>query len=153
MKDETPVIGKGSLTVDMPIEDIYRTLLDPDRLIELTPLAQEVVRVKPNHYTALVGYHWGPLRTQYKVDLIMSIIKPGRIVGLKGECHGKFVDAVSNGIVKIEPLSRQKTYIEWDYTGTVKNRASALGSNFLSKTADIFIGRFFSGLKKITIKS
>lgn len=152
MNNGVPLAGNGKLTVKMPIEDVYRTLLDPNKLIELTPLAQVVERVKPNHYTALVGYSFGPIKNQYKVDLMVSIIKPGRVVSLKGECHGKFVDAWSQGIVKLEPISNLKTSIEWNYTGFVKNRASAMGSNLLSRTADFFIGRFFTGLHKITTK-
>ena len=143
--DGRAMTGEGSAIVAAAPEDVWQTLLDPEKLAAVIPGCHTLDLVAENSYRAEVSLGVGPVRGRFQAEVRLSDLDPPRAATLSGEVVGPLGSSRGGGRVRLEP-DATGTRITYDYTVETTGKVAAVGGRMLEGATRIVIGQFFERL-------
>lgn len=137
--------GSGETFVPAPPQQVWDTLLDPEKLAAVIPGCHALDLVGENDYRATVSLGVGPVRGRFEATVKISDLDPPAAMTLSGGLTGPLGSSGGSGRVR---LSREQdgTRIAYDYTVEIGGKVAAVGGRMLEGAANIVIGQFFARL-------
>lgn len=140
--------GDGQFVVPAAPEEIWRSLLDPQKLKAVIPGCHTVSVVAPNHYRAEVSLGVGPIKGRFVADVALSDLDENRFARLSGGMTGPLGGSKGEGTVTLERLPNG-TQVSYRYAVDVSGKVAAVGGRMLDRAAGLVIGQFFERLAKV----
>ena len=137
--------GQGSHSVPATPEQVWETLIDPDKLAAVIPGCHELELVGDNEYRALVTIGVGPVSGKFKAIVKLSEMEPPNAVVLSGELSGPLGASRGLGRVTLEG-GAGGTEITYDYEVEISGRIAAIGGRMLDGATRMVINQFFRRL-------
>jgi 2-furoyl-CoA dehydrogenase large subunit len=137
--------GTGETTVPAALEDVWRTLLDPDSLARVIPGCHELELVGENSYRAEVSLGVGPVRGRFIAGVRLSDLDPPRAVTLSGDLAGPLGSSRGRGNLRLE-ADGDGTRVSYEYEIEISGTVAAVGGRMLDGASRIVIGQFFERL-------
>jgi 2-furoyl-CoA dehydrogenase large subunit len=137
--------GSGEITVPASPEEVWRTLLDPERLAAVIPGCHALDLVGENSYRAEVSLGVGPVRGRFHAEVALSELDPPRAITLSGELSGPLGSSRGGGRVRLAP-TEGGTRVDYDYHVAISGTVAAVGGRMLEGAARMVIGQFFERL-------
>ena len=137
--------GQGTTTVPAAPEEVWRTLLDPEKLAAVIPGCRALYLVAENSYRADVNLGVGPVRGRFQAEVRLSDLDPPRSVTLSGELIGPLGSSRGGGRVELE-ASGDGTRVTYNYTVEITGKVAAVGGRMIEGATRIVIGQFFERL-------
>ena len=137
--------GEGATLVPAPPEEVWRTLLDPDKLAAVIPGCHHLELVGDNDYRAEITLGVGPVRGRFQASVGLSDLDPPRSVTLSGGLDGPLGSSLGEGRVRLEP-GDGGTEVAYTYTVEVSGKVAAVGGRMLEGAARFVVGQFFERL-------
>ncbi len=137
--------GRGETVVPAPPEEVWRTLLDPEKLAAVIPGCHALDLVSDNSYRAEVSLGVGPVRGRFRAEVRLSDLDPPRKATLAGELDGPLGASRGGGVVRLTPVDGG-TRVDYDYHVEISGKVAAVGGRMLEGAARIVIGQFFERL-------
>ena len=137
--------GSGSTLVPAAPEEVWRTLLDPDKLAAVIPGCHALDVVAENEYHATVSLGVGPVRGVFEADVILSDLDPPHGMTLSGELSGPLGSSRGAGRVRLE-ATEGGTGVSYDYTVEISGKVAAVGGRLLEGASRVVVGQFFERL-------
>ena len=139
--------GSGSVVVLAPQAAVWAALQNPDVLVALIPGADQVTRLDPGRFRAVMSFGVGRMRSLMTVELNVSGEPPGALM-LEGHSVGGLGGGRATGVVKLTERRPGRTVVEWSFEGEVSGPVSFAGDRLLQMSARLFTGRFFAALTR-----
>lgn len=137
--------GQGETTVPAAPEEVWQTLLDPEKLAAVIPGCHVLDLVGENHYRAEVSLGVGPVRGKFRAEVRLSDLEPPQALTLSGELSGPLGSSRGGGRVRLAP-TEGGTRVEYDYWVEISGKVAAVGGRMLEGASRIVIGQFFERL-------
>ncbi len=137
--------GTGETQVPAAPEEVWRTLLDPDKLAAVIPGCHSLDRVGENSYRAEVSLGVGPVRGRFRANVELTDLDPPKSARLAGGLEGPLGASRGGGNVRLEAAAGG-TRVTYDYTVEISGKVAAVGGRMLEGAARIVIGQFFERL-------
>ena len=137
--------GQGETTVPAAPEEVWQTLLDPEKLAAVIPGCDALDLVGENHYRAEVRLGVGPVRGRFRAEVRLSDLEPPQAATLSGELSGALGSARGGGRVRLAP-TEGGTRVDYDYEVEISGKVAAVGSRMLEGASRIVIRQFFERL-------
>ena len=137
--------GSGSTLVPAAPEEVWRTLLDPDKLAAVIPGCHALDVVAENEYHATVSLGVGPVRGVFEADVILSDLDPPHGMTLSGGLSGPLGSSRGAGRVRLE-ATEGGTGVSYDYTVEISGKVAAVGGRLLEGASRVVVGQFFERL-------
>lgn len=138
--------GKGETIVPAPIEEVWETLLDPEKLAGVIPGCHALDLVAENSYRAEVSLGVGPVRGKFTAAVRLSDLDPPRSARLSGELVGPMGSSRGGGVVALESIDGGATKVNYSYEVELSGKVAAVGGRMLEGATRIVIGQFFERL-------
>ncbi len=140
--------GNGEFIVQAAPEEIWRSLLYPEKLKSVIPGCHTVSVVSSNHYRAEVSLGVGPIKGRFVADVKLSDLDENRFARLSGGMTGPLGGSEGEGAVALERLP-DGTKVRYSYAVGVSGKVAAVGGRMLDRAAGLVIGQFFERLAKV----
>lgn len=137
--------GSGAVNVAAPVGEVWKALLDPERLRTTIPGCHALEIVGENDYRADVSLGVGPVRGRFRAEVKLSDLDPERSGRLSGGITGPLGEASGSGVLRLE-AAETGTRIAYDYEVSVGGRAVSIGGRLLDGAAELVIRQFFDRL-------
>jgi 2-furoyl-CoA dehydrogenase large subunit len=137
--------GTGSHTVPATPEEVWATLIDPEKLASVIPGCHELELVGENEYQALVTLGVGPVSGKFKANVKLSEMDPPSAVVLSGDLAGPLGSSRGSGHVTLTG-GASETEVAYDYEVEITGRVAAVGGRMLDGATRIVISQFFRRL-------
>jgi 2-furoyl-CoA dehydrogenase large subunit len=139
--------GGGSFEVPAAPDEVWQSLLDPDRLKSVLPGCHQLQRLAENDYRALLSLGVGPVRGKFEAIVRLSDLEPERAGRIAGSLSGPLGGAAGAGNLRLEPIARG-TRISYKYEVAVVGKVVSVGGRLLDNVAAVIIRQFFEGLAR-----
>ena len=143
--DGRAMTGRGETTVPASPDEVWNTLLDPEKLAAVIPGCHALDLVGENSYRAEVSLGVGPVRGRFLAEVRLSDLDPPRSARLSGELSGPLGSSRGGGLVRLTPTDGG-TRVDYDYEVEISGKVAAVGGRMLEGAARIVIGQFFERL-------
>lgn len=143
-----PLSGAGSAAAPVPREAVRDALLDPACLARAIPGAHAVERLAERQFGARLRFGVGPLHGTYNVELVVDGPHDGFEFTVTGSSQGGLGTGRAMGVVRLLPLPRARTGIEFRYHGDIGGPVALAGTTLLTATARAFCAEFFRRLAR-----
>lgn len=140
--------GKGEFVVAAAPEQIWNSLLDPEKLKTVIPGCHTVSVVEPFKYRAEVTLGVGPIKGRFVADVQLSDLQEYRFARLSGGMSGPLGGSEGEGTVTLEALP-EGTKVSYTYSVGVSGKVAAVGGRMLERAAGMVIGQFFERLSRV----
>jgi 2-furoyl-CoA dehydrogenase large subunit len=137
--------GSGETTVPASPDEVWQTLLDPDKLAAVIPGCHSLDKVGDDSYRAEVSLGVGVVRGRFQAAVDMSDMDPPNSVRLSGGVQGPLGASKGAGNVQLKAVDGG-THVTYDYTVEISGKVAAVGGRMLEGAARIVIGQFFERL-------
>ena len=137
--------GAGETLVPAPPDEVWRTLLDPDKLAAVIPGCHGLETVGDDSYRAQVSIGVGPVRGRFEANIVLSDLDPPRAATLSGGLTGPLGSSRGEGKLLLEPVE-DGTRLSYDYTAEISGKVAAVGGRMLEGAARVLVRQFFEGL-------
>jgi 2-furoyl-CoA dehydrogenase large subunit len=149
-KRERGLSGEGRVTVPVPPEQVWRTLLDPRELAAVIPGCHALETTGHNVYRAELSIGVGPVRGRYDAHIRLEDIVEPRSFRLVGEGIGALGQARGEGLVELSPTAGG-TSVSYRYSVEVGGKIAAVGGRMLEGAAKVLVGQFFRRLIALSV--
>jgi 2-furoyl-CoA dehydrogenase large subunit len=137
--------GADAVTVPLPPEQVWRTLLDPARLAAVLPGCEKLDLVGENRYRAEVSLRVGPVRGHYSAAVRLLDLDPPHSLKLAGKGEGALGWARGKASLRLEPVA-SGTRVSYAYSAEIGGKVAAIGGRMLEGAAKILAHQFFARL-------
>ncbi len=137
--------GTGETLVPARPEQVWQTLLDPDKLAAVIPGCRALDLVGENLYRAEVSLGAGPVRGKFRADVGLTELDPPNAVRLSGGLVGPLGASQGEGRVRLSP-AEGGTLVSYDYTIEITGTVAAVGGRMLEGAARALVRQFFQRL-------
>ena len=137
--------GEGTTHVPAPPEEVWRTLLDPEKLAAVIPGCHRLDLAGDNEFRAEITLGVGPVRGRFQASVRLSDLDPPHSVMLSGGLDGPLGSSRGEGRVRLEPHGGG-TEVTYAYTVEVSGKVAAVGGRMLEGAARFVVGQFFERL-------
>ncbi len=137
--------GSGETFIPAPPQQVWDTLLDPEKLAAVIPGCHALDLVGENDYRATVSLGVGPVRGRFEATVKISDLDPPVAMTLSGGLSGPLGSSGGSGRVRLS-AEQDGTRIAYDYTVDIGGKVAAVGGRMLEGAAKIVIGQFFARL-------
>jgi uncharacterized protein len=139
---------EGAQTIGAPIERVWETLMDPNRIGPCMPGFQGVQVVDATHFKAKVGVGIAAIKANFTMDVSMENLNPPHQATAKA--HGvapiSAVDVDSR--MSLTELAGGGTQLQWTADVVVSGTLAGLGARLMQSTAQKVTSQFFTCLTK-----
>jgi len=139
--------GAGEARVPAPPEEVWRTLLDPERLAHVIPGCHALDRVGENSYRANVSLGVGPVRGRFRAGVELSDLDRPHAARISGDLAGPLGSSRGSGRVRLEAVDGD-TRVAYDYEIEITGTVAAVGGRMLDGAARVLVGQFFERLTR-----
>lgn len=143
--DGRAIVGDGATLVPATPEEVWRTLLDPEKLAAVIPGCHALDMVRENEYQATVSLGVGPVRGRFEAKVALSNLDPPKSVTLAGGVIGPLGTSRGVGTVRLAPEDGG-TRVRYDYSIEVSGKVAAVGGRMLESATKVVVGQFFERL-------
>ena len=137
--------GQGEMLVPASPEDVWKTLLDEQKLAAVIPGCRSLDRVGENSYRAELTMGVGPVRGRFKAVVELSELAPPRKLTLSGSLDGPLGASRGGVRVALEPADGG-TLLRYDYGAEISGKVAAVGGRMLDGAARILVRQFLDRL-------
>ena len=137
--------GTGETLVPAQPEEVWRTLLDPEKLAAVIPGCHSLDRVGEDSYRAEVTLGAGPVKGKFKANVSLSDLDPPQSVRLAGGLVGTLGSSQGEGRVQLA-AAEGGTHVTYEYTIEVSGTVAAIGGRMLEGAAHALVRQFFQRL-------
>ena len=137
--------GEGASLVPAAPEEVWRALLDPEKLAAVIPGCRRLDRVGDNDYRAEVTLGAGPVRGRFRASVRLSELEPPHAATLSGTLAGPLGSCRGSGRVRLEAKDGA-THVTYDYTVEIGGKVAAVGGRMLNGAARLLVRQFFERL-------
>ncbi len=137
--------GKGSMVVVAAAADVWRVILDPDRLAAIIPGCHSLETVAKNQYHADITLGVGPVRGRFTADVGFANLDPPHSLTLKGGLDGPLGCSAGQGHVRLAEVEGG-CEVSYDYSLTISGKVAAVGGRMLVGASRVVIAQFFQAL-------
>ena len=134
-------------TLDIPQQDVWEAILDPDTLAEILPNCKSLDPIGDNNFDANIEIKIGPIKGQFKSKLSLFDLDPPN--GYKFDVNGDGSKGQMRGAGKIQ-LSSQDDGTEFIFTatGSVSGIIARVGQRLIEATGKRLMDQGFENFKK-----
>ncbi|MBL4757158.1 MAG: molybdopterin-dependent oxidoreductase, partial [Rhizobiales bacterium] len=137
--------GQGETLVPASPQEVWRILLDPDKLAAVIPGCRELEMVGENNYRAEMKMGVGPVRGLFEATVKLTDLKPPEELTLSGGLDGPLGSTRGRGKVYLVPVE-SGTIVKYEYSMSISGKVAAIGGRMLDGTARLLVGQFFEKL-------
>lgn len=141
--------GEGSARLAAPPDQVWRALLDPDRLAAAIPGCHRLELAGEHDYRAEVSLGVGPVRGRFRAQVRLTELDPPRAATLSGELAGPLGAAQGRGRVRLA-ADGAGARIDYDYEVETGGKVAAVGGRMIEGAARAVVGQFFQRLDRAT---
>lgn len=137
--------GAGATLVPAAPEEVWRTLLDPEKLAAVIPGCHSLDAVGQDSYRAEVTVGAGPVKGLFQANVALSELDPPRSANLAGGLAGPLGSSQGTGQVKLEAADGG-TRVTYSYRIEVTGTVAAVGGRLLDGATRALMRQFFERL-------
>jgi 2-furoyl-CoA dehydrogenase large subunit len=141
----TGVGGQGESFVSAPPEEVWNTLLDPDKLRAVIPGCHEMTLVRENCFQADISLGVGVVKGRFIANIELSDLEPPSYAVLSGGLDGPLGSSKGTGWITLEPADNG-TRILYDYEVVVSGKVAAVGGRMIDGASKVLFKQFFQRL-------
>jgi len=141
--------GEGSAFVPSPPEQVWQTLLDPDKLAKVIPGCHKLEVVGPNSYRADLSLGVGAVRGRFEARISLADLVPPKSAVISGGLQGSLGSSEGSGNIRLEAVEGG-TRVSYDYGFDISGKVAAIGARMLDGTARVVVNQFFQRLAALT---
>jgi 2-furoyl-CoA dehydrogenase large subunit len=141
--------GQGEAFVPAPATEVWRTLLDPDKLAQVIPGCQKMERLAENSYRATLSLGVGAVRGTFEARVSLSDLVAPKSAVLAGGLHGPLGSSNGRGNVRLQEADGG-TRLTYDYEFEISGKVAAVGSRMLDGATRVLMNQFFQRLAALT---
>jgi carbon monoxide dehydrogenase subunit G len=137
----------GTLTIDVPIKDVWIYLLDVNKVAACAPGFQSLEVLGDEHWKAVVGVGVGAVKAKFTLDVTRPELQEPElmIVKARGKAPGSAVDMSGN--MQLTAVDATQTRMDWQAHVVVSGTIASVGARLLQGLAEKLTGQFFECLK------
>ena len=134
-------------TLDIPQQDVWEAILDPDTLAEILPNCKSLDPIGDNNFDANIEIKIGPIKGQFKSKLALFDLDPPN--GYKFDVNGDGSKGQMRGAGEIL-LTTQDGRTEFIFiaTGSVSGIIARVGQRLIEATGKRLMDQGFENFKK-----
>ena len=134
-------------TLDIPQQDVWEAILDPDTLAEILPNCKSLDPISDHNFDANIEIKIGPIKGQFKSKLSLIDLDPPN--GYKFDVNGDGSKGQMRGAGEIH-LSSQDDGTEFIFTatGSVSGIIARVGQRLIEATGKRLMDQGFENFKK-----
>ena len=133
--------------INVPPEQVYAALLDPDMLKNCVPGAQEVSGSVEDGFVATVVQKVGPVKATFKGEVTISDLVPNTSLKIDGSGKGGAAGFAKGGAVVRLAEKDGGTELSYDVDAKVGGKMAQLGSRIIDGFAKKMADQFFENLQ------
>ena len=137
--------GTGETLVPATPQQVWDTLLDPEKLAAVIPGCHKLDLVGDNLYRADVSLGVGPVRGRFVAEVGLSDLDPPKAVTLAGGLDGPLGSSKGSGKVRLTEEGNS-TRVSYDYRIEIGGKVASIGGRMLEGAAKMVVGQFFDRL-------
>ena len=127
---------------------IWDMLMDPDRLVNITPGISELIRTSDSSFEAISEVKIGPVKGKFKGDLALEdMIKPESFT-LKVKQNSKIGNANAVISINLKEVGNGHTSIDFDGNVQMSGLLARTGARVVSGVANSLTKQFFDAFEK-----
>jgi carbon monoxide dehydrogenase subunit G len=139
----------SSFKVDAPIDEVWKTVMDVERVATAVPGAQLTTKLSDTTYEGMVKVRVGPLTMQYRGQLeLISRDDVAHIAVFKGKGQEKAGQGTAEGTATVtltEDVGQTKGVVHGDVA--LSGKAAAMGRGVINTVAQQIMGIFARNLQ------
>ncbi|MEE8333432.1 MAG: molybdopterin cofactor-binding domain-containing protein, partial [Alphaproteobacteria bacterium] len=137
--------GANDTFVPAAREEVWQTLLDPEKLAAVIPGCHALDRVSEDEYRAEVSLGVGPVRGRFKASVALSDKVAPESVTLSGGLTGPLGASQGSGHVTLQ-AEGDGTRVRYDYEIALSGTVASVGGRMLEGAARAVVNQFFQRL-------
>jgi len=137
--------GAGETLVPADRGEVWRTLLDPEKLAAVIPGCHALDRVSEDNYRAEVSLGVGPVRGRFKATVALSDKVEPEAATLSGGLTGPLGASEGSGHVTLR-AEGGGTRVSYDYEIALSGTVASVGGRMLEGAARALVNQFFQRL-------
>ena len=137
--------GTGETLVPATPQQVWDTLLDPEKLAAVIPGCHKLDLVGDNLYRADVSLGVGPVKGRFVAEVGLSDLDPPKAVRLAGGLDGPLGSSKGAGNVRLTQEG-DSTRVTYDYRIEIGGKVASIGGRMLEGAAKMVVGQFFDRL-------
>ena len=142
---------ESSFTVEAPIDEVWNTLMDVERVAGAVPGAELTEKVSDTVYRGVVKVKVGPLSMQYRGQVeLVSRDDAGHVAVYQGKGQEKAGQGTAEGTATLT-LTSDGTTTTGNVAGSMvlSGKAAAMGKGIIQKVAQQIMGIFAKNLQSM----
>lgn len=143
--------GQGTAFVAATPEQVWQTLIDPDKLARVIPGCHKMELVGPGSYRADMSLGVGIVRGRFEARVSLSDLNPPKSAVISGSLQGPLGSSSGSGNVRLEAVEGG-TRLSYDYGFDISGKVAAVGGRMLDGAARVLMNQFFQKLGSLTEK-
>ena len=134
-------------TLDIPQQDVWEAILDPDTLAEILPNCKSLDPIGDNNFDANIEIKIGPIKVQFKSKLSLFDLDPPN--GYKFDVNGDGSKGQMRGAGEILLTTQDgRTELIFIATGSVSGIIARVGQRLIESTGKRLMDQGFENFKK-----
>ncbi len=138
---------EGKHTLDLPIDLVWKHILDRSVLEEVTPGVKELIELEPHRYEAKSSIKLGPVKGSFKGNLLVHDIKDHESFVLTLEQDSAIGSANADIVVHLKGNGGQ-TNVEYGGEAKLTGVIGRLGQRVLGGVVRTLAKQFFDDFEK-----
>jgi len=138
---------EGTHTLDLPIDQVWKHILDRSVLEAVTPGIQELIELEPHRYEAKSSIKLGPVKGSFKGNLFVHDIKDEESFVLTLEQDSRIGSANADIVVHLS-ADRGQTNVEYGGEAKLTGVIGRLGQRVLGGVVRTLAKQFFEDFEK-----
>jgi 2-furoyl-CoA dehydrogenase large subunit len=141
--------GEGTAFVPATPEQVWATLIDPQKLAKVIPGCNKLDLVGPNSYRADLSLGVGAVRGRFEARINLSQLNPPKSAVISGGLVGPLGSSDGVGNISLDAVEGG-TQLNYDYGFEISGKVAAIGGRMLDGTARVIMKQFFQRLASLT---
>ena len=137
--------GEGSYTVPVSRQEVWDSLIDPEKLASIIPGCHELDVVGENQYQAVLTIGAGPVKGEFRAQIELADLDEPNSAKISGGLTGPLGSSKGVGNVRLDDVDGE-TQVSYTYEFEITGKVAAIGGRMLDGAAKAIIKQFFQRL-------
>jgi 2-furoyl-CoA dehydrogenase large subunit len=137
--------GSGETRVPASPQQVWDTLLDPEKLAAVIPGCHKLDLIGENRYRADVTLGVGPVKGRFVAEVALSDLQPPKSATLSGGLDGPLGSSRGSGHVVLS-ADGDGTKVAYDFRVEISGKVASIGGRMLEGASKMVVNQFFSRL-------